>query len=208
MCVVEGCSTVKGVIRKGMCPKHYFRMKRHGSTDAPKGTRNGEPFAFLASLVGYRGNECVPWPYGRDGNGYGKLYNGRFMENAHRRVCILAYGYPHNPRSQATHTCGNGHMGCVNPNHLEWGSNSKNQMDRAIHGTSNRGQRHYCNRLTPDQVKEIYGFRGGSATEISRKYGVRRESVRDIWSGKNWSWLTGADPRQGGAYDLAKALDG
>lgn len=192
MCIVEGCVTTKGVIRKGMCPMHYNRVKRHGSTNAPKGTRNGEPYAFALSLLGYAGNDCLIWPYGRDPNGYGKIYNGRFMENAHRTVCVIARGNPDHPRLQATHTCGNGHLGCVNPNHLEWGTNSKNQMDRVRDGTSNRGKGHYRNKLTNEQVLEIYSRKGQSAKAIAPEYGVTRESIRDIWTGKNWSWLTGA----------------
>lgn len=38
---------------------------------------------------------------------------------------------------------------------LSWGTRSKNQMDRAVHGTSNRGQRHGMSKLTNKEIKRI-----------------------------------------------------
>jgi len=43
-------------------------------------------------------------------------------EHGHWQPCPFAH-----------HSCGNGHLGCVNPKHLYWGDASQNAKDAAKH---------------------------------------------------------------------------
>lgn len=51
-------------------------------------------------------------------------------------MCQKAHGDPPSPKHDAAHSCGRGHEGCVNPNHLSWKTKKQNQADRITHGTS------------------------------------------------------------------------
>jgi len=46
-------------------------------------------------------------------------------------MCRLANGDPALPWLEASHTCEQGHLGCVNPKHLEWETHYENHQRRA-----------------------------------------------------------------------------
>jgi len=140
---------------------------RHKSGEGPN-------FKWLTDHVGYRGNDCLPWPFCRDGRvGRGQLgYRGRNWW-AHRLMCVLAHGEPPTPKHQAAHTCGKGHFGCVNPRHLSWKTNSENQLDRAKNGNALRNPHGPRGALTPAQQAEIVALKGKMPqTAIAAKFGV------------------------------------
>ena len=39
-CSAEGCDSTSATIRRGLCPKHYERMRRHGSLEAQRPWRS------------------------------------------------------------------------------------------------------------------------------------------------------------------------
>lgn len=59
---------------------------RHKSGEGPN-------FKWLVDRVEYKGNDCLPWPFCRDGRvGRGQLgYRGKKWW-AHRLMCVLAHG--------------------------------------------------------------------------------------------------------------------
>lgn len=72
---------------------------------------------------------------------------------------------------------------------LQWGTRSENQMDRAVHGTSNRGERCANHRLTEDQVRKIritYAAGGKTMLEISKSYGVSWTAIQAIVRRRSW----------------------
>lgn len=90
-----------------------------------KRAKNGEPEAFIEMAKNYDGDDCLIWPYSVNGAGYANFRN----VNAHSLVCP---GDRTSEKWQAAHTCGN--RLCMNPNHLEWSSQSDNETDKLIHG--------------------------------------------------------------------------
>lgn len=106
---------------------------------------------------------CLVWPFGRDprvgrgivrtGPGKPKLPSGW----AHRVMCEMVHGTPPTPQHQAAHSCGNGHLGCVNPHHLSWKTNSENQLERYRVHERGLAPNPYGNRghYTPEQISEI-----------------------------------------------------
>lgn len=139
---------------------------------------------FLEQLVGHQGHECVTWPFGRDTHGYGQvLYDGK-IRRASRVICEFVNGPPHDPALEAAHSCGKGHDGCVNPNHIFWKTHEDNMGDMREHGTiKKRG----CKRrkLTDEQVAQIRAM-AGTATyrAIGNKYGVNHRTVGLIIIGR------------------------
>lgn len=191
VCSVEGCGgTFK--INKGRCNKHYIRMRRHGSLEITR-TEPGSTRIFLESLIGHQGDECVTWPFAKDANGYARIRENGENIPAYRVMCRMVHGEPVEPRTHATHTCGKGNKGCINPVHLEWGTAFKNQQDRVEHGTSNRGEQCAAHKLKREQVLEIFDRlnNGERPYLLAPEYGVSQVTILDIKLGRSWAWLTG-----------------
>jgi len=60
------------------------------------------------------------------------VYLGKNISAA-RYMLLLTQGTPPSDGMQARHKCGNGHLSCVNPAHLEWGTPGDNIGDANIH---------------------------------------------------------------------------
>ena len=197
-CSVPDCNgnshyTENGI--NGLCNKHRLRSYRHGDPLAGgvSLSHKGEPERFYRdSVLTYGGSECLIWPYARIPNGYGTIKHQGKTTLVHRRVCEDVIGAPPTPQHDAAHSCGKGHLGCVSPHHLSWKTKSENQADRILHGTHQRGERNKSSKITEEQAKEIIFLKGKEKqNDIAKRYGVTREAISKIHSGKNWSWLQG-----------------
>lgn len=189
ICSIDGCD--KTVKARGWCGKHYHRWARHGD---PLGgiTAKGDPLRFANSIdAATCGDDCIQWPYATLPNGYGHLWVDGVDTVASRYVCERAHGPAPTLEHEAAHSCGKGHEGCINPNHLGWKTRSENQADKLTHGTHNRGENCPTVKLTESQVKEILALKGKMlGREVGEKYGVTRWTIFSIWSGKIWGWLS------------------
>jgi hypothetical protein len=139
-CSVEGCS--KRAKAKGFCNRHYCRFLRWGNPLGVTRSYWGDALAHLERVVSSPLEEkCVFWPFARDGHGYGRLsYKGKVV-SAHRLVCIKTHGEPSAEKNDASHSCGNGHLGCVNPQHIRWATHAENMKEASLHGRISAGQR-------------------------------------------------------------------
>jgi hypothetical protein len=141
----------------------------------------------------YEGDGCLQWPFAKCRNGYGRVnwpdYKGTKM-TASRAMCIAAHGDPPSPKHEAAHSCGNGHAGCVNPNHLRWATKKENQHDRIRHGTTNRGERQGRSKLTEQDVLTIRQlYPSMTQPALAKRYGVDQSTISDIVLRRRWSWL-------------------
>jgi hypothetical protein len=111
--------------------------------------------------------------------------------NAARLVCELAHGAPPTAKHEAAHSCGNGHIGCVNPNHLRWATKTENEGDKLGHGTHNRGENHGIAKLTKEKVLDIRRrlSSGESERKLASSFGVSRGAIRSVRNGHSWAWL-------------------
>lgn len=145
----------------------------------------GLALKWLHDHVGHQGDDCLIWPFSRV-RGYGNLgINGKGYY-AHRIMCELVCGSAPTARHHASHSCGRGDQGCVNPRHLSWKTPAENMQDKNRHGTvwkKNSGVRY---KLTPEQVAEIRATEGMTIDATAAKYGVSASSVRKIRKGINW----------------------
>jgi hypothetical protein len=71
---------------------------------------------------------------------------------------------------------------------LRWDTRRGNMADASKHGTTNRGERAPSAKLTQQAVLQIREAQG-SQQAIAACFGISREHVRDIRSGKRWGWL-------------------
>ena len=101
---------------------------------------------FQEIVLPYTGDDCLKWPFGGIRAGYGQLNTGGRQQYVHALACESTYGPAPTPNHVASHNCGKGHEGCCNPRHMAWKTRAEDAADRLVHGTHNRGDRHYSRR--------------------------------------------------------------
>lgn len=190
LCSIQGCN--KPHYGKGFCNLHWRRNHKHGNPyfaeyRAPKGV----PLAWLLAHVGFKGDECLLWPFAKNTWGYGDLWVDRRHVRANRYMCELAHGAPPSASHEALHSCGNGHLACVNPTHLRWGTSAENKADTLAHGKRLRGEMSVKSKLTRVDVLLIRSLlsEGISQRVIARRFNICQQAVSDIKMGHNWGWL-------------------
>jgi DNA-binding XRE family transcriptional regulator len=123
--------------------------------------------------------------------GIGGMRNGkRQMLMAHRVSWQLHHGdIPEG--LYVCHSCDN--PPCVNPRHLYLADVRVNTADATTRGRMRRGESHPNSKLTEERVREIrLRYRAGVVTqaELAEEYGVKRNTISRIVSGKRWGWLS------------------
>jgi hypothetical protein len=174
----------------GFCQSHYERNKRHGNPYGGR-TPNGEQRAWIDKHAGFNGQECLIWPY-NTARGYGYSHIDGKYASVSRHMCIQRNGPPPTDKHESAHVCGNGHLGCVNPAHLEWKTSLENKVDQLRHGTRQRGEQRPMAKLTTDRVKEIRRrYAPGEITyeQLAQEYGVTREAIYSVVKKRTWAWL-------------------
>lgn len=188
-CSIEGCG--KKVKAFGLCENHRYRLKKHGSPFGGR-TENGAPLAFLINAISFDDEEsCLPWPFSRNNMGYGQVTIEGQKWVASRYLATMKRGEPPTPKHEAAHTCGKGHEGCVNPNHIVWKTRLENDRDKLVHGTGLSGPRHPNAKLDDETVKAVYisACKFGRAATM-KVFDMSYWAVRDIHCGRRWSSVT------------------
>lgn len=153
-------------------------------------TKPGLPMDFINETMGYFGEHCRLWPYALNSAGYGHLIHEGRDVLAHRLICELAHGAAPDDKPEASHSCGNGHKGCINQMHLAWKSRKGNAEDMVSHGRSCRGERHYQARLTEDKVRYIRANAGTIPPhELAKQFGVSRGVIHHALKRNSWAWV-------------------
>ncbi len=134
-------------------------------------------------------DRCWIWPMRREPNGYGLVTIRKKRHKAHRVICRLAHGEPTQEKLDAAHSCGNGHLGCVNPHHLRWATRLENVADAIAHGTHQRGGRNGRAKLNENQVRAIRALLASGALQkdIAAAYSVTVSQVCHINTGRRWN---------------------
>lgn len=155
------------------------------------GTAPGEAFADIEAALHSDTDECVFWLRAKKPDGRGNIkYQGRFYTPA-RLVCILAYGAPPAPSLEAAHSCGNGHLSCINPRHLRWATPVENAADREMHGRQVKGSMCHMAKLAERDIPTIRRLlqSGMTLQAIANRYRVNRQSIANVRDRKTWSWI-------------------
>lgn len=147
----------------------------------------GEGLEWIDSHINHTGAECLLWPFGRNGDYPHVMYEGK-STGVHRVMCIKVHGPPPFVGAMATHDCGKGYDGCVNPLHLSWGSARKNKLDCRLHGTHLLGARNHNHVLTPEIARLILSRRYTlSQDKLAKIYGVSQYTISQIMLGRHWT---------------------
>lgn len=161
-------------------------------------TKRGAVKQWLEDHTQYSGDECLEFPFARNWGGYGhmKLDGFRFP---HRWMCERVHGETKHIGPLALHSCGNGHLGCVNPKHLYWGTYKDNYHDGVNHGVYEaneaRPRKRSCSRLTEKDVLQIREeYQPGVVTMkvLANKYQVDRASISSVIRRNTWKHVGAA----------------
>jgi hypothetical protein len=128
-----------------------------------------------------KSGECWDWIGALTADGYGNMSFMGKNQRTHRVAWFLEHGEW--PTLQVLHKCDR--PCCSRASHLFLGTHADNMLDMASKGRS------YHRKLTPAQVREARSRCSAGETHlaVAQSLGVKRESIRDIMSGKKWKWL-------------------
>ena len=134
-------------------------------------------------------NGCWEWS-GPKRKCYARIKCAGAPRGAHRISYQIHFG-PIPDGLYVLHKCDN--KGCVNPDHLEAGTQQKNvqdAVDRGLRKFSKGGHCGWSAKLTAAQVREIRRkYEKGRGAALAREYGVSRWCVNDLVRGKSWAHL-------------------
>jgi hypothetical protein len=170
----------------------------------------GRGLAWLRENVGYSMDRCLRWPLSCDSHGYAQVGMDGKIKKAYRVMCEMAHGPAPTPKHEAAHTCGNGHMGCINPVHLAWKTRSENQRDKRQHGTHGKPGCEGRAKLTIEQVTEIRAVpEPAHLANLAKKYGCTPSTIAKIRNGERWASARGhLSPMPDGLAAKIRALRG
>ena len=112
-------------------------------------------------------------------NGYGQVRRQGKTWLAHRWSAHAAHG-PCPPGQVVRHKCDN--RRCINPEHLEYGSQGDNLNDRKERATQYR-------KLGKEDIPQIRKrlAEGATLAQVGREFGVSYVMIRYIRDGKQWA---------------------
>lgn len=157
---------------------------------------NGKGIVFLRANVAFTGDDCLIWPFSRDEDGYGHFGNEGKMLKAHRWMCEAVRGPAPSSLHYAAHECGNGHLGCVHPEHLFWKTHAENTEDFIKHGRTRTGTGRPHRKLTQDQVQILLDPPADKTIlQLSQEFGISYRHAKKVRQGISWR---GGIPRKPG----------
>lgn len=144
--------------------------------------KNGTASERLAELSVAEKSGCIRFTGHLDGEGHGRIMVARVKYMAHR----LSYSINKGPIPDGyvvRHKCDN--PSCINPEHLEVGTQADNIADKVSRGRQARGSGAGRAILTEESVREIRSS-PLKVSELSTLYGVSVVSIRNILRRKTW----------------------
>lgn len=153
-------------------------------------TRDGRVFSTASNWRGYGARELQQTS---NSHGYARvrmMIDGRRKSPVVHKLVAAAFLEPRpSARHQIRHL--NGNRMDPSADNLAWGTAKDNADDRAAHGTTARGERSGCSKLTRDDVATIRSLSrdGVSNRKIARQIGVANSTIDRVVSGHSWRGL-------------------
>ncbi|WP_171935781.1 HNH endonuclease signature motif containing protein [Escherichia coli] len=144
--------------------------------------KNGTASERLAELSVAEESGCIRFTGSIDKSGYGRIMINRVKYGAHRLAYELANG-PIPDGYVVRHKCDN--PSCINPSHLEVGTQAENIKDKVTRGRQASGCSIGVSKLTEEIVRDIRSS-GLKVSLLAERYGVSTVSIRNILRRKTW----------------------
>jgi hypothetical protein len=135
-----------------------------------------------------RSGDCHIWTASVSTDGYGQI--GASVDGLQKNLSAhrLAYEWAHGPIPDGMyvcHTCDT--KRCVNPDHLFAGTAADNHADMHTKGRQRhlKGEDHGMAKLSEAAARFTLNSKL-SAAELAKRFGVKREAIYRVRSGKRW----------------------
>ena len=146
--------------------------------------RNFTKHDFYSMLI--PNGDCLEWTGPRNAAGYGFTRIGNKHELTHR-LAVKLEGIKIDGM-HILHSCDN--PSCCNPSHLRLGTPADNMKDKVSRNRQQKGESHYKSKLTETDVINIRSLQGIKTHQsIADMYGVKRETISNIMTRKNWKHI-------------------
>lgn len=163
ICLKSGC--LLKAAHDGFCIKHAAGAFLAGRGVQSRSAAAGSRLAFIKRALATSTDECILFPFSANQ----ATWLGR-QWLATRLACQLSHGTPEFDGMMAIHSCGNGHLWCVNPRHLSWGDAQDNGDDASMHYACGKKR---AEPMTADDIKNA------RRRSKHRSRARRRRPIRD-----------------------------
>lgn len=183
-CSINGCEGKHQAL--GFCTKHYLR---HWSGKNPELDPRPEIPAETRFKTKYTVNDCGCWIWNSRSN---KFRSCSFWFKKERMTAYRASYIMHKGEIPdgyvVRHRCDD--PACVNPDHLELGTQKDNCADKVLRNRCNAkaGSAHSNTSLTEQDVLEIRASSESRKT-LALRYGIHYMTVTDIIVRKTWKHI-------------------
>jgi len=178
-CIATDCT--RRIFTRQLCSMHYSLWQRYGDENIRMHSARSDTPAlrfWRKVAITANPNKCWEWRHGKVG-GYGVFTLHGATYKAHRYAWFLTYGK--HSEMLIRHKCDN--RACVNPAHLEEGTNQDNMTDLVLRGTP--GQR---KPLTIELYREIKCLlKMYSIAHVARQVGKGVWIIRQIKLNTHWT---------------------
>lgn len=132
-------SEMKSPWSGSLTPKNPGKIRLAKKDGLPSRALAGAGMLWLRLFADYEGDKCLLFPFRTASTPRGVVaFNFKAMP-AHRAMCLHVHKLPKDDtKTMVLHSCGNGHLGCVNPRHLYWGDQSDNNADARRHAVDGK----------------------------------------------------------------------
>ena len=178
ICKIPSCS--KNVLARELCNSHYRKLKKYGSPLVSKQSSTEDIRSFIKRALATETDDCIPWPYGKNGAGYGVFQLDSVKWLVHRYILFEKKGPPPSENFDAAHLpviCHN--RACINHRHLDWATRSENQNHKILDKTLVFGDFHPSTKISEADLPEIINSSESQST-LGRRFGVCQPQISKI----------------------------
>lgn len=141
----------------------------------------------ISKKISFTDGGCVEWTGAKNDSGYGVLFRknseGISKQVFAHRVAYTIFKGPIPDGQIVMHRCDN--PLCINPSHLDVGTDADNHLDKCMKGRQPKGITHGSHKIT---AKDVIKIRASLATqqELADEYGLHQSQISAIQNYRFW----------------------